>query len=104
MPQERVSPSDHRFHLPPSPDASSGLLDGSGGSASFDGDRPWQRFTWTRKARAVSVELDPEGMHNLDADQLDNSRTIEGNDAVARRLTGQFGAAFQTLLAFLVSL
>ena len=80
------------------------FADGSTETASFDGDRPWQRFTWTRKARAVSVELDPEGMHYLDADQLDNSRTLEANDAVARRLTGQFGAAFQTLIAFLVSL
>jgi hypothetical protein len=43
-------------------------------------------------------------MHYLDADQVDNSRTLEENGSVARRLAGQFGSAFQTLLAFLVSL
>ena len=80
------------------------FADGTTETASFDGDRPWQRFTWTRKAKAVSVELDPGNMHYLDADQVDNSRTLEENGSVARRLAGQFGAAFQTLLAFLVSL
>jgi hypothetical protein len=80
------------------------FADGSTETARFDGDRPWQRFTWTRKAKAVSVELDPDGMHYLDADQLDNTRTLDGDSSVARRLTGQFASAFQTLLAFLVSL
>jgi hypothetical protein len=80
------------------------FADGSTATAAFNGDQPWQRFTWTRNAKAVSVELDPDGMHFLDADQLDNSRTIDGNSAVARRMTSQFGTALQTLLAFLVSL
>jgi hypothetical protein len=78
--------------------------DGSTAMAAFNGDRPWQRFTWTRNAKAVSVELDPQGMHYLDADQLDNSRTIDGDGSVARRLAGQFGSALQSLLALLVSL
>ena len=52
----------------------------------------------------MSVELDPDGMHYLDADQLDNSRTLDGDKSVARRLTAQVGTALQTLLAFLVSL
>jgi hypothetical protein len=80
------------------------FADGSTETASFDGDRPWQRFTWTRKAKAVSVELDPEGMHYLDADQLDNSRTLEEDGSASRRLAGQIGAAIQTFLALLVSL
>jgi len=80
------------------------FADGSTATATFDGARPWQRFTWTRRAKAVSVELDPEGLHYLDANPLDNSRTLEPDGAPARRFTGQFASLLQTFLAFLVSL
>jgi hypothetical protein len=80
------------------------FADGSSETARFSGSQPWQRFTWTRRAKAVSVELDPEGMHYLDASKLDDSRTLEGDSSVARRIGGQFGSALQTLFSFLVSL
>ena len=78
--------------------------DGSTATAHFSGNRPWQRFEWTRHAKAVSVELDPDGMHYLDATRIDNSRTLERDNAVANRLGGQFGTLLQTLLTLLVSL
>ena len=80
------------------------FADGSTAVARFEGTRPWQRFEWTRPAKAVSVELDPEGMHYLDATRIDNSRTLERDGSVARRLASQVGTALQTLFSLLVSL
>jgi hypothetical protein len=80
------------------------FADGSSQAAQFDGTRPWQRFTWTRHAKAVSVELDPEHKVYLDASKFDDSRTLEGDGSVARRIAGQFASALQTLLSLLVSL
>ena len=80
------------------------FADGSSETARFDGSRPWQRFTWTRHSKAVSVQLDPEHMVYLDASKFDDSRTLEGDSSVARRLAGQFASAVQTLFSLLVSL
>jgi hypothetical protein len=80
------------------------FADGSTATARFSGRQPWQRFTWTRHARAVSVVLDPEGKHYLDATRIDNSRTLESDGSVARRLGSQFATALQTLFSMLVSL
>jgi hypothetical protein len=80
------------------------FADGSSQAAQFDGTRPWQRFTWTRHAKAVSVELDPEHKVYLDASKFDDSRTLEGDGSVARRIAGQFASALQTLFSLLVSL
>jgi hypothetical protein len=80
------------------------FADGSSETAHFGGTRPWQRFTWTRHAKALSVELDPGHKVYLDASKFDDSRTLEGNGSVARRISGQFASALQTLFSFLVSL
>ena len=80
------------------------FADGTTAVASFTGDRPWQRFTWTRKSRAVSVELDPAGAHYLDATRIDNSRTLDSNGAVGNRIGGQVATALQAFFSFLVSL
>jgi hypothetical protein len=50
------------------------------------------------------VELDPEHKVYLDASKFDDSRTLEGDGSVARRIAGQFASALQTLLSLLVSL
>jgi hypothetical protein len=78
--------------------------DGSSKTVEFSGDRPWQRFTWTTPSRAVSAQLDPGGKHYLDADKLDDSRTLDADSSVATRLSGQFASLLQAFFAFLVSL
>ena len=50
------------------------------------------------------MQLDPEHMVYLDASKFDDSRTLEGDSSVARRLAGQFASAVQTLFSLLVSL
>lgn len=80
------------------------FADGSTETAHFSGTRPWQRFVWTKHSKAVSVELDPEHKSYLDASKLDDSRTLESNHAVERRVASQFLAALQTFFSILVSL
>ena len=80
------------------------FADGSTETARFSGSQPWQRFTWTRQAKAVSVQLDPERKHYLDASKLDDARTLEADDSVATRIGSQFATFVQTFFSFLVSL
>ncbi|MFC7302060.1 M1 family metallopeptidase [Cognatiluteimonas weifangensis] len=80
------------------------FADGSRATAHFSGTRPWQRFTWTKHGKAVSVQLDPQHKVYLDASKFDDARTLENDGSVAQRLTGQFASALQTLFSFLVSL
>src|SRR5690606_3922696 len=80
------------------------FADGSPRTARFPGTRPWQRFTWPLHSRAVSARLDPHGAINLDADKLDDSRTLAPDRSVARRLTGQAASLLQTFYSLLVGL
>ncbi len=64
----------------------------------------WQRFVWTRAARGVSAELDPQRRHMLDVNKLDDSRTATANPAAARRWTLDWAAVVQLALALLASL
>lgn len=78
--------------------------DGSEEVVEFSGDRPWQRFSWTKPSRAVFAQLDPEHKHFLDSSKLDDSRTLESDSSVATRLANQFATLLQAFFAFMVSL
>jgi hypothetical protein len=80
------------------------FADGSRKTVQFSGDRPWQRFTWTTDSRAVSARLDPGAKHFLDANTIDNSRTLDSDSSVATRVTTQFATLLQAFFAFMVSL
>lgn len=78
------------------------FADGSTRIARFDGSRAWQRFSWVTPSKAVSAELDPQRIRYLDANKLDDSRTLKANAAPTRRWGGDFAALVQILFAFLV--
>jgi hypothetical protein len=80
------------------------FADGSRKTVQFSGDRPWQRFTWTTDSRAVSARLDPGAKHFLDANTIDNSRTLDSDSSVATRVTTQFATLHQAFFAFKVIL
>ncbi|WP_246069747.1 M1 family metallopeptidase [Cognatiluteimonas lumbrici] len=80
------------------------FADGSKETVEFSGDRPWQRFTWTTPSRAVSAVLDPAGKHYLDANKLDDSRTLDSDASVATRISTQVASLLQAFFAFMVSL
>jgi len=80
------------------------FADGSSETVRFRGTQPWQRFSWVKRSKAVSAQLDPDGHINLDRNKLDNGRTLEGDRSATRRWTGDVAALLQTLFAMLVSL
>jgi hypothetical protein len=53
---------------------------------SWDGADRWTRFTYTRKAKIVSVELDPDHLVPLDRDLFNNSITDRIDKVPAHKL------------------
>ena len=80
------------------------FADGSGETASWNNDARWQRYSWTRPARAVSAELDPQRLHALDVNKLDDSRTVKTDASASRRWGGDVAAVVQILLSLVANL
>ena len=79
------------------------FADGSSKTVRFESPRAWQRFTWVTASKAVSAQLDPDEMNYLDANKLDDGRTLAADASVARRVTGSLLAFLQSFFALLVS-
>jgi hypothetical protein len=80
------------------------FADGSSETAQWDADERWHRFVWTKPARAVSAELDPQRLHYLDVNKLDDSRTLEPDPRASRRWALDFAAVVDYLLALIATL
>ena len=80
------------------------FADGSRETVQWSGAQRWQSFKWTKPARAVSARIDPEGKHLLDANKLDDSRTLEADGSAARRWTFDLAAIAQSLTALIATL
>ncbi len=61
--------------------------DGSRVRESWDGTDRWTRFTYTRNAKIVSVELDPDHLVPLDRDLFNNSITDRIDKVPSHKLT-----------------
>jgi len=79
------------------------FADGSRETVQWHGTERWRRFEWVRPAQGVSVQLDPERRHLLDANKLDDGRTLAPDGSATRRWTLDFGTVVQTLLALLAT-
>jgi hypothetical protein len=79
------------------------FADGSSKTVRFDGPRAWQRFTWETTSKAVSAQLDPENSVYLDANKLDDGRTLKSDASATRRFGGSLLALLQSFFALLVS-
>jgi aminopeptidase N len=53
----------------------------------WDGKDRWHRFTWNKKAKLVSAEIDPSHQFMLDKDRFNNSYLAEPNGKATRKLT-----------------
>ena len=53
----------------------------------WDGADRWHTFSYTRAAKIVSAEIDPDHAIALDIDQFNNSRTVAASNGPARKLT-----------------
>jgi hypothetical protein len=80
------------------------FADGSSEVVHFDGEQRWQRFAWVKPVQAVSVELDPDQRHYLDASKADDSRSLNAEPSAARRWSSDVAAVLQNLYALLVNL
>ena len=80
------------------------FADGSTETARWDADERWHTFTWTKPAKAVSAELDPQRLHYLDANKLDDSRTLAPDTRASHRWGFEFAAVVNYLLALIATL
>jgi Peptidase family M1 domain len=80
------------------------FADGSQEKVIWDNDEKWQRLVWLKPSRAVSVELDPERLHYLDANKLDDSRTLKANLKPSRRWSSEVSVLAQAFIALLVNI
>ena len=80
------------------------FADGSRKTVRFDDARRWQRFVWTTPTKAVSAVLDPGRKHYLDANQLDNTRTLKADGRASRRWSLDVAAALQNFYSLVGTL
>ena len=78
--------------------------DGSSETVGWNNDERWQSFSWTRPARAVSVQLDPQRKHYLDASKLDDTRTLTSDSSASRRWGGDGSAIVNILFSLIAAL
>jgi hypothetical protein len=79
--------------------------DGSRLREQWDGADRWKQFIYTRNARIVSVEIDPDHLVPLDRDLFNNSITHRGDPVPANKLTAiwvTFHQFFSLLAAWFV--
>ena len=67
----------------------------------WDGRDRWVRFSYDRKAKILSAELDPDHRVWLDKDRFNNSQTAEPNRAATRKLLAYWLFASQMLAQLL---
>lgn len=64
----------------------------------------WQRFVVTTGVKAVSAQLDPDGLVWMDANKLNDSRALESTPTAARRWFGDVAALLHSFFALLATL
>jgi hypothetical protein len=80
------------------------FADGTSESVVWNDSNRWARFSWVKTAKGVSAELDPEHIQRLDANQLNNSRTVEADHSPSLRWASDAQALVQAILALIASL
>ena len=74
--------------------------DGSRVREHWDGVDRWTKFTYNKKARIVSAEVDPDHVILLDKNYFNNSYTEKASATAANKLTSLWIAAQQMLMQF----
>ena len=77
------------------------FADGSSERVVWDNDQLWQRYTWSKPVKAISAELDPDRVHYLDVNKLDDGRTLKADTSASRRWSFDLAAVFQYLLSLI---
>ena len=80
------------------------FADGSSEVVRWDSSNNWERYSWVKPAKAVSVSLDPLSEHWLDASKLDDSRTVKAERSASQRWGSQFAALTQVIFSLIATL
>ena len=80
------------------------FADGSQRDLRWDDGRRWARFDFDGASKLVSAELDPQRTVLLDANKLNDSRTVKTNGAASRRWGADVAALVQVVHSLLGSL
>ena len=80
------------------------FADGSSETVVWDDASRWKRFAWVKPVKAVAAELDRERAHDLDANRLDNSRSLKADRRASRRVVADLGGLAQSLFALIATL
>ncbi|HWR34408.1 MAG TPA: M1 family metallopeptidase [Clostridia bacterium] len=70
----------------------------------WDGNDRWHKFSWEKKAKIVSAEIDPDHQVLLDKDEFNNSYVVKADRAATQKLTAYwqvFAQWFGQMLAWL---
>lgn len=79
------------------------FADGSSETVAWNADEKWRSFSWSKPARAVSAELDPERRHYLDVNKLDDSRNIQADSSASTRWASDAAALVQLILTLIAN-
>ena len=80
------------------------FADGSTEKVIWDDDLRWARYNWVKPVKAVSASMDPEEQHYLDANKLDDSRTIKADGTAARRWTSELASLIQFIISLIATI
>lgn len=79
------------------------FADGTSETVQWRGAEDWKTYRWSKPARAVSAQLDPQRLHYLDVNKLDDARSIDADPRAARRWSSDVGALVQFLLSLIAT-
>jgi hypothetical protein len=80
------------------------FADGSSERAIWDDNMPWRRYVWVKPVQAVAAQIDPAGKNLLDANVLDDSRTLKAGHTASLEWAGVFGSLIESLLSLVAAL
>ncbi len=80
------------------------FADGSHRDFPVTSQSSWERFVLVTPVKAVSAQLDPDQLLRLDANKLNDSRTLEPQSQASRRWFGDFTAMLQSFFTLLATI
>jgi hypothetical protein len=79
------------------------FADGSSERSIWDDPNPWRRYIWVKPVQAVSAQIDPAGRNLLDANVLDDSRTLKADRTASLEWAGVLGSLIESLLSLMAA-
>jgi len=75
------------------------FVDGTSETAIWNDNQRWARLSWVKPVQALSAQIDPDEIHYLDANKLNDSRTLKPDGTAARRWTSELASLIQFIIS-----